>query len=337
MKVLPNSEELPKREVVIDEIERLQLVVDGAEVSKQNVNELKLEKRLFLERVKKLLSGPYYFEAFKFQGLEGSVIHAQNPGLEGFCYTLWEIESFFGKEILISQLNYFFSYISALFHEAAFHDEAKAFEALEWDPNLNAHQKYDIFKQKVEEKLFEARALLEEQDLSAWIRDGCVYQIFLRAFNLAERRAILGQDPESVSGKIFCDLKNTDLPGPVESIRWTGVYPIGFFNAKGNGGGSPFSVKSMTDIDALHGGPVACEKKVKELKSQGINSIFELLLNHTAVDCDLVEEYPDIYIHVREQPWDMRGYYDFTQAKTGERYWIRRGGYSYDGERYYWD
>lgn len=338
MKVLPESEELQKQErEVPTEVERLRLVVDGAEVSTESVEEIKLEKRLFLDRVKKLLSGPYHFEPFKFHALDGSYAFAQNPGLEGFCHTLWDLETFCGKELLISQVDYYFPYLCGLLHDAGFHDEAKSIEALQWDPATRPEDKYSRLKAEVERHLFEGRRVLEEQDDARWIRDGCCYQILVRAYNLAERRAVLGQDPENVTGKFFDDIRPSDLPGPVETIRWTGVYPIGLFNAKGNGGGSPFSIKSFTKIDEQHGGPDACARKLHELRSQGIHSIFELLLNHTAVDSELVEEAPDAYIHVREKPWDTRGYYDFTQAKTGERYWIRRGGYLYDGVRFFWD
>lgn len=315
----------------------LQLVVEGAEVSRQSVEELKLEKRLFLERVKKLLSGPVHFEPFKFTYLDGSFAFAQNAGLEGFLYTLWDIERWGGKGVLVAQLPYFFGYISALFHEAGFHEEAELFHSMEWNSAPSDPEKYEILKSKLESHLSEAQAILQEQDTARWIRHGTVYQMLLRAFNLAERRAILGEDPENVSGKMFDDLRPSDLPGPCEVVRWTGTYPIGLFNAKGNGGGSPFSVKAFAEIDPQHGGAMSCRMKVDELRAAGIESIFELLLNHSAVDSDLLEKDPTLYIHVRQQPWDTRGYYDYTHPRTGERYWIRRGGYLYDGVRFYWD
>ena len=321
-----------------DEVGRLQLVVSGAEcLGTQSVADLKYEQRSFIERVRRLLSGPHHFEPFKFHALDGSFVLAQNPGLEGFCHTLWELEYFCGKALLQDQLPWFFPYTCALFREAGLSAEAEALEHIQWDPSLDSAQRYEAFKARIEAELHEGRRLLSEYDTAAWIREGRVYQVFLRAFNLVERRAILGQDPTEATGQIFADFSVDDLPGPVEAVRWTGVYPIGLFNAKGNGGGSPFSIKSLVDIDAMHGGPDACARKIDELHAQGVKSIFELLLNHTAVDCELVDEHPDIYIHVRQQPWDTRGYYDFTQPKTGERYWLRRGGYLFDGERYYWD
>ena len=160
MKVLQEEVGLRESGLSRDEIEGLKLIIDEADHVSRTVNEVKLENRLLVERVKKLLSGPWYFEPFKFHALDGSFVLAQNAGLEGFWHTFCDLEHFCGREMLQSQLGWFFPYISALFHEAQFHAEASAFEALQWDAGMPPAEKYSAFRASLEERLNEARAVL---------------------------------------------------------------------------------------------------------------------------------------------------------------------------------
>jgi hypothetical protein len=52
------------------------------------------------------------------------------------------------------------------------------------------------------------------------------------------------------------------------------------------------------------------------------------------LSCSLITP---LFVHTRERPSDSSDYYFYKDLKDGgAEYWIRYGGYSYDGFRYYW-
>ncbi len=289
------------------------------------------ERQECLENLKMFLSGPLGFFSFEFHLENDVVARSPNAGLEGFLYTLHELERRYGRPPLLAELPYYISY------------SADLLRITEWDASSidilkeylgPSDSLYELFVSTLEVMLKNARAALEQLDKSAWIRSSAIYQVYMRAFNLQGLREARGIKTQC-SGSIFKDLEPEDLPAPFSAIRWTGAYPIGQVDMKGIG--SPFSIRHHSLVDGTYGTEEQVRGCLKRLEDAGIRSIFELSPNHTSVDSDLLEKDPSVYIHDTTKPSDQTGYYEYHHPVSKKKYWIRRGGYMYDNTRYFWN
>ena len=137
--------------------------------------------------------------------------------------------------------------------------------------------------------------------------------------------------------KFFAELTTDDLPAGVTAARFTGTYPIGRKGRKGRGGGSPFAIRDHACVDPQHGSQEEAAAAVQRLHAQGVAVIFELSPNHLALDADLLELDPELFVHTVDEPQDKNGYFLFERRPGSRKFWIRHGGYLYDNARFFWD
>ena len=116
----------------------------------------------------------------------------------------------------------------------------------------------------------------------AWVRDAVVYEVFPRNFsaegNFAGITARLGE------------LEELGV-----TVLWLmPIHPTGQKNKKGTIG-SPYSVRDYDAINPDYGTPDDLKRLVAEAHHRGIKVILDIVANHTAWDCVLMEKHPDFY------------------------------------------
>jgi glycosidase len=115
-----------------------------------------------------------------------------------------------------------------------------------------------------------------------WVRDAVVYEIFPRNFssegNFAGITSRLGE------------LKDLGV-----TVIWLmPIHPTGQKNRKGTIG-SPYSVRDYDAINPAYGTADDLRRLVAEAHKGGMKVIIDIVANHTAWDCVLMESHPDFY------------------------------------------
>jgi hypothetical protein len=288
-----------------------------------------------------LLGGPLDFDPYIFNYADGGKISAENGGLEGFYYTLCRVHPWYSQEFFDTQLPYMLTYLRQLSRRVGSVSLWQLVQAVEkkvlvLNSSFPRSSPGFYLVERLENCVEYLRARVKIVDHAQWSQSCAMYQILLPAFNLQERRAITG-GKATTSSNIFEELQCSDLPGKFDAIRWTGTYPIGTLQRKGSGDGSPFAVSDHSTVASRWGSALSVARGIENFHAQGVKSIFECLPNHTAVDAELLAINPTLYIHRKDLPHDCDHWYKYQYSSTAEPYWIRRGGYSYDGVRFYWD
>jgi cyclomaltodextrinase / maltogenic alpha-amylase / neopullulanase len=115
----------------------------------------------------------------------------------------------------------------------------------------------------------------------AWLRDGVIYEIFPRDFSAAG-------DLNGVTAQLD-RLKKLGV-----TILWTmPIQPIGEKGRKGTFG-SPYSVRDYYAVDPNYGTLDDYKRLVSEAHQRGMKVIMDVVPNHTAWDCVLMQ-HPEYY------------------------------------------
>ncbi len=282
--------------------------------------------------LKLLLAGPVDYQPFRFEPQGSGLVYAQGAGLEGFVFTLKEIIKERGASSLCHQYPFFIIFLQNLFECAEITDEPLLKETTNPRPD-------DILSLmgQLSDFCADKRRELSLFDQASWIRTANIYQVYTRAFNLQGLREILGRKKEVGTKGVISEFDPDDFPAPFDAVRWTGTYPTGICDDRGFASGSPFSAESFHSVVRECGSEKDIRFKFDELRKKGIRSVFELLPNHTSLNSELLRKDPTLFIHTTKKPRDMRGYFEYYHRPSKTRYWIRKGGYSYDGVRFYWE
>lgn len=293
-----------------------------------------------------LLGGPLDFMPYVFVFPDGGRIAAENAGLEGFFYTLSKIIQDCGHSVMDPQTPYMCEYLALLARRTGSANLWRVVGLV----STQARHSCLLLLHEITPLIKFLRTGLVQSDKARWIRTASMYQIFVRAFNVpglrkeqrnskdqAPDRAELDYPSSSLEASPLICLTPGDLPGEFDAIRWTGVYPIGEIDVKGTGGGSPFAIRDHSKIDPKWGSQSEIEFAISTMKQRGVKTVFELLPNHTSADSILLEEKPELFIHRKSPPLNTEHWLQHQKVGEESTYWIRRGGYDYDGERYYWD
>lgn len=279
-------------------------------------------------------------EPFRFNLVPGASFPAESPGLEGFIFTERELARKYGAEHSAALLPDYLRYTKTLLRRLnGTHQQLRELSAIKSSQAspLERYQRFISFLTDYVETLRHEVRLLDQ---ARWSHHSRTYHLFARAFNHREHRSQRGVDNSQMSGRLFADFSIGDLEyfreRGFDTLRWMGVYPAGQACAKGTAGGSPFAVQRY-EVDPSYG----TTKEVRQFGHMaarlGMRQMFELVLNHTAVDADLVSTHPTLYVYTRHRPSDLTGYH-FVDSPTHGQIWIRNGGWKNldTGKREYW-
>ncbi len=284
---------------------------------------------------------------FRLQG--NPVMQANNPGLEGFVFGERFFRQCYGDEASQALLPHYIDYLRDLARPVAWlRPLLHALGDLE-DSKAPDDVRLRQLLHLTELTTIELQGLLRANDGAQWTRSLRAYHAYTSATPLAARRAAYGDEmlatetsecDEARSPQWFRDLSESDLlllkDYGFNALRVMGTYPRGQENCKGDGGGSPFSIRRY-EVDPELGSLEEVKGVIAAGQRHGIRTIFEFVPNHTSVDADLVREDPSLYVHVRHEPSDLTGYYELDHPTEG-RFWIRHGGYQdYSGRHYFSD
>jgi glycosidase len=332
--IIPPSNRTPAAPATLG-YERAQLSNYQRTVEYQRLVEIKRTLRFGIVE-----PGGNHTEPFRFTVAPGISFPAESPGLEGFLFTERHIARAFGKDASAALLpNYLHHATTLLGRLNGTHQQLQELSSIAASsgPQLKQYVRFITFLTDYVDTLRqEVRAL----DHSRWSHHCRIYHLFARAFNHQEHRTERGAMSRRLSGRLFTDFSVDDLAyfreGGFDTLRWMGVYPVGELCAKGTAGGSPFAVRRY-EVDPQHGTASDVKQLVKMSARLGIRQMFELVLNHTAVDADLVTTHPALFVHTRSRPVDTTGYY-FLNSSTHGEIWIRNGGWKNldTGKREYW-
>ena len=301
-----------------------------------------------LPRCRDLLRGPANFKAFVFH-VDGREYEAKGAGLEGFWYTLSrELRGTrHTDEQLSGQLGDYLDYLDDLFSRTKFdHSRENLAEFRKTLPE--GEEGFRRLCSTLEPMVEEARAQVKDLDQARWLRKARIYHVNVRSHNLPELRARRGQSYED-GLSYFAQLNFEDFcwKGPdgrllqfCDVIRPMGIYPLGKVNRKGSGDGSPFAISNPGAADSYWGTSEEIREKVNKLADGNgtcIRTMFEFVPNHLAPDCTLLTDLmdPSYFIHTKREPEDPENYYEWSHPDTGDRYWIRHGGYCDNSGRHY--
>ncbi len=276
---------------------------------------------------------------FPFTFRAGSTARtAHGVGLEGFIHAENDLVRNCGREASIRNLSNYHIFVRHLLEPVHWTQTTRKGLQDIMASNASEEQKYGEFMRVVSEFTANLKEKLIQQDCSRWIRESRVYQIFPRAFNLPNWREAMGLPIGPSTGKFFADFTDRDLHKLTESgfnsIYVMGIYPTGRLHAKGDGGGSPFSVRRYCSVDPAYGSDRDVKNFVLKCNQLGVSVLVDLVLNHSAVDADLVVQMPEAYIHREDRPESTRGYYFCQESNL----WLRNGGYLDDrlGRKEFW-
>lgn len=114
-----------------------------------------------------------------------------------------------------------------------------------------------------------------------WLRDGVIYQIFPRQFSAQG-------DFAGITARLD-ELKDLGV-----NILWLmPIHPIGEKMRKGSLG-SPYAVRDYYAIDPANGTEADLKRLVTEAHRRGLKVILDIVANHTAWDCVLMQ-HPEFY------------------------------------------
>lgn len=268
----------------------------------------------------------------------GSIITAHGVGLEGFLHAERYVVHRFGRAASIGHLDHYREYVRHLLEPVHWTQAVRGDLEKIIDGSGSKEQKYTEFMKVVTSFTASLKEQLAEKDTSRWVRDSRVYQIFPRAFNLPEWRAAMGLPIGPDSDRFFSDFTIRDIQKLAQlgfnSIYVMGVFSTGSLHAKGDGGGSPFSIRRFSTVDQAYGTEQDVKEFVATCNELGVSVLVDLILNHSAVDADLVVQDPEAYIHREDRPADTRGYFYCQESNL----WLRNGGYLDDrlGRKEFW-
>jgi len=273
---------------------------------------------------------------FVFELADSRKIPAQGSGLEGYAWTLSRLQALghtFSPNFVSDSCNYL---------RALFGRNRTLQDALQQVVDRPNDQRYDALMGFVSDLLTTLRARMIELNPSIEIaRNLKPYHILTRAFNLhgwRQANGLPGGTPDispPIEVKFFRDLQESDIRYlkflGFNSLRVTDTYPLGKLHAKGNAGGSPFSVRTH-QVDSKHGTIEDVRRAKAMLERFGMTLTFEFVPNHTACDAELLLEDPHCYVHSYTDPHE-EGWFRFDHPKFGPM-WFRHGGcYRSDWER----
>ncbi len=125
-------------------------------------------------------------------------------------------------------------------------------------------------------------SLLPARSSPEWVRDAVVYEIFPRNFS-----------PEGNFAGITARLD--ELKDLGVTVLWLmPIHPTGQKNKKGTIG-SPYAVRDYDAINPDYGSADDLKHLVAEAHQRGMKVIIDIVANHTAWDCVLMERHPDFY------------------------------------------
>ncbi len=272
----------------------------------------------------------------------GGADTAQSAGLEGFLYAERSITRKYGGEAVDHHLKDYFDYLDALLAPVAWAADARAdIRAIEASTS-NPREKYEKLMSFVEDYTEGLRAQVAASDASDWIRGARIYEIFPRAYNLEGKRAARDNWDSSSKGTFFSDFKERDIRDikkkGFDTLWVMGVFPIGKRDAFGTGGGSPYSVSDHAGVHPDLGTVEEMRAFVGRAHAAGMRVIMDFIPNHTSMDSKLLNENPDFFIHRKAGPGEPpHGYFDHTDPGTGDKLWVRHGGYDSYGSLAFWE
>lgn len=268
----------------------------------------------------------------------GTDIVAETAGLEGFLFSEKRFRAQFGEQASAQLVDDYIRYVSNLLRGANSTEAASETICRIGLARLSAAEKHKLFITFLSGYVEELREQVRTLDPAQWSHWSRTYHVFVRAFNLQGRRAAFGAESGKESGMIFDDFAPADIEllraQSFNCIRLMGTYPIGELGRKGTAGGSPFALRGY-DVDPIHGSETMVNEFIKGAAHHGVRTIFEIVLNHTALDSHLLEWNPRLYLHTRSKPEDPTGYFHYESPVHGE-FWIRHGAFKDNGTRTYW-
>lgn len=276
---------------------------------------------------------------FVFRAAEQTMT-AEAAGLEGFVFSERVFRQRFGTQASAAHVEDYITYVRSLLNGAGYTSAGREALDLVAACSEGTQRKYERFIEFLNNYVEDLRESVRSADPARWSHSLRTYHIFVRAFNLAGWRAAHGVAHDSESGRFFADLGDGDIRAmqslSFNCVRLMGTYPIGEINRKGSAGGSPFALRSY-GVDPAHGTEVDVREFIKKAATRGLRTIFEIVLNHTSPDSQLLDVNPRLYIHTRTKPEDPTGYFHYVSPVHGE-FWIRQGGYKdKQSPRVYWD
>lgn len=265
---------------------------------------------------------------FVFHSPSGGVTIAPCAGIDGFLHSETRFRQVNGAEASAELLKHYSQYIDTLLSPVSWTFQVRKELKDIASASSPSMEKFSRFF----ETLREFKDYLDQEtlqlDKSLWVKNERLYQLFIRAYNLNERRASSDLPPHGNSESFFTAFDASDCK-TITSMGFTGLwamgsYPRGHTNAKGTADGSPYSV-NMHEIDPALGSAEQVRTHSDLCRSQGLRVTFDLILNHTSLNSRLLESNPSLFVHRRTAPADSRGYYKHFDERHGE-YWIRYGG-----------
>lgn len=308
------------------------------------VNHLRCLHFTKLQLIRRLLRDgceDHQVKPFIFHGPSGERLVAENSGLEGFIFAQRKFEQTFGKAASVALHQFYSMYLNHVLQGEELGRSLLAQIQEISKSKDSAEAKHDLLVELTRQKTEAWRNEVRNLDSSLWARHVRAYQVFPRTFNLQGfREAYDIQSSEPTSGGFFRDITHADFQAlrrsSFSALRCMGTFPIGAVNAKGTGGGSPYSIKSHV-VDSIHGSRHQVLRAFDRAAEHGLLSIFEVIPNHTSCDAKLLQANPSLYVHTRTAPSDSTGYFHYEHPEFGE-FWIRHGGYKDlgTGKRSFW-
>ncbi|MFH1619531.1 MAG: alpha-amylase family glycosyl hydrolase [bacterium] len=275
----------------------------------------------------------------------GMTSQAQSVGLEGFLFTKKELEGRFGTKAGLGQLDDYFNYLDCLLAEVSWTGPMRQELYLLRNSQLPAGEKNSRLNRLLEKHVSELQSALVEADASQWAKKARIYELFPRAYNTAGRRLAdihFHSAKRKRNLRFFADFRPEDFQVikkmGFDTVWPMGIMPIGKRNQWGTAGGSPFSIRDYSGINPDLGTEADFKKFVAMAHQAGLRVIVDFVVNHTSMDCRLLEENPEYFISKWPDPWNVsqpKGH--FAYQWKDKWLWVHHGGYEVFGQISTWD
>lgn len=279
-------------------------------------------------------------EPFCFHGPQAEIFPSENAGLEGFLFSERLFREKFGTEASVRFIDDYLNYsIELLLANSSAGSAVEGLRELRL-AEASKEKRYARFMEFIAEFVSKLQDELKMYDQATWIRSARIYQFLVPQFNLEGRREFYNPLQVATTGRFFYDLHDSDLEQlksiGFDTVRFTGVYPIGIVGRSGTAQGSLFSIMQH-QVDPAYGIEEEVRECVERVHAHGMKVIFEAILNHTSMDSKLLQSDPTLFVHTTNEPVDKTGYFYYKHPQKGD-FWIRFGGYHHDdiGGRAYW-
>ena len=280
---------------------------------------------------------------FHFKFRDGGDVVAQGAGLEGFVYAEREISRTKGTEQVVHHVDDYVRYLNALLAPVSWADDARR-EIMRIDGSISdPRAKYDALMNFVRDYTEQLKKGIKKADRAAWVRSARIYEFFPRAYNLEGKRASRGAwDTLSNKKDFFNDFQDQDIldikKRGFDTLWVMGIFPIGKRGQGGTAGGSPYSIGDHEGIHKDLGSPESFGDFVKRAHRLGMRVVIDFVPNHTSMDSKMLNENPEFFVHRSAgQGQPPHGYFEHTDPGTGNKLWVRHGGYDSYGSRAYWE